>query len=129
MKKRIVRAAVLVLLLLAGVVVCGSLYLLRYSLRPEATMESKEASSYKYMYAEYPFLQGWVDSLRARDALRDTTITGQEGERLHALYAWAPEPTDRTAVIVSGDNTDITSMEDLAGRHTASMKFPAAVPG
>ena len=34
--------------------------------------------------------------------LRDTVIVGDGGERLHAVYAAAPEPTDRTAVIVHG---------------------------
>ena len=100
--KRIVRSLLVLLLLSAAVVTGGSLYLLSYSLTPDATMEAKNASSYKYMYAEYPFLQPWVDSLERTGALRDTVILGAEGERLHAIYAAAPEPTDRTAVIVHG---------------------------
>lgn len=35
-------------------------------------------------------------------ALRDTVIADPQGVRLHALYAAAPVPTDRTAVIVHG---------------------------
>lgn len=100
--KRIVRSVLVLLLLSAVVVTGGSLYMLSYSLTPDATMEAKNASSYKYMYAEYPFLQPWVDSLERTGALRDTVILGAEGERLHAIYAAAPEPTDRTAVIVHG---------------------------
>ena len=100
--KRIVRSLLVLLLLSAAVVTGGSLYLLSYSLTPDATMEAKNASSYKYMYAEYPFLQPWIDSLERTGALRDTVILGAEGERLHAIYAAAPEPTDRTAVIVHG---------------------------
>ena len=100
--KRIVRSLLLFLLLLAAALVGGGLYMLSYSLTPDATMEAKNASSYKYMYAEYPFLQPWVDSLERTGALRDTVILGAEGERLHAMYAAAPRPTDRTAVIVHG---------------------------
>ena len=100
--KRIVRSLLVLLLLSAVVVTGGSLYLLSYSLTPDATMAAKNASSYKYMYAEYPFLRPWVDSLERAGALRDTVILGSEGERLHAIYAAAPEPTDRTAVIVHG---------------------------
>ena len=100
--KRIVRSLLVLLLLSVVVVTGGSLYLLSYSLTPDATMEAKNASSYKYMYAEYPFLQPWIDSLERTGALRDTVILGAEGERLHAIYAAAPEPTDRTAVIVHG---------------------------
>ena len=65
-------------------------------------MQAKDASAREYMLAEYPFLRPWLDSLETSGALRDTTIVGVEGERLHALYAAAPEPTDRTAVIVHG---------------------------
>ena len=126
--KRIVRASVIVLLVVAALVVGGSFYLLRYSLRPDATMASKEASSYEYMYAEYPFLRGWVDSLRARDALRDTTITGQEGERLHALYAWAPEPTDRTAVIVHGYTDNAVRMLMIGYMYNHDLGFNILLP-
>ena len=53
--KRIIRIVVLVVLVVAAILVGGSLYLLRYSLRPEAAMEAKNATSYEYMYGEYPF--------------------------------------------------------------------------
>ena len=79
--KRIVRIVVVSVLLLAAIVAGGSLYMLSYSLRPDATMRAKNASSYEYMYGEYPFLRPWVDSLERTGALRDT---------------------DRTAVIVHG---------------------------
>lgn len=41
-------------------------------------------------------------------------------ERSDAYDFSDPYAYNRTAVIVSGDNTDITSMEDLAGKHTAN---------
>ena len=86
--KRIVRIVVVSVLLLAAIVAGGSLYMLSYSLRPDATMRAKNASSYEYMYGEYPFLRPWVDSLERTGALRDTVILGSEGERLHAIYGW-----------------------------------------
>lgn len=91
-------AAVLALVLTAG----GSCYMLAYSLRPEATIAAKDAAAYKYMYGEYPFLRGWVDSLQRAGALRDTVVAAPDGVRLHALYAAAPRKTGRTAVIVHG---------------------------
>ena len=100
--KRIVRSVVVLLVLLAAAIAGGSLYMLSYSLTPDATMQAKNASSYEYMYGEYPFLRPWGDSLERAGALRDTVIAGSGGERLHALYAAAPRPTDRTAVIVHG---------------------------
>ena len=127
-QKKILWSIVAVVILAATVVVGGAFYLLRYSLRPDAAMASKNASSYEYMYAEYPFLLGWVDSLRARDALRDTTIVGQEGERLHALYAWAPEPTDRTAVIVHGYTDNAVRMLMIGYMYNHDLGFNILLP-
>ena len=126
--KRIVRAVVIAVLVATAVVVGGSLYLLRYSLRPDATMEAKDASSYEYMYGEYPFLKPWVDSLKQRDALRDTVILGRDGERLHALYAWAPEPTDRTAVIVHGYTDNAVRMLMIGYLYNHDLGFNILLP-
>ena len=83
-------------------VVGGSLYLISYALTPSGTMRAKNESARRDMVAGYPFLGPWLDSLEARGALRDTTVAGPDGVRLHAIYAAAPRPTDRTAVIVHG---------------------------
>ena len=48
--------------------------MLGFSLRPEETMRAKNATAYEYMYAEYPFLRPWTDSLERAGALRDTVI-------------------------------------------------------
>lgn len=126
--KRALWIAAAAVVVAAAVTVGGAFYLLGYSLRPDATMEAKNATSYEYMYAEYPFLRGWVDSLRARDALRDTTIVGQEGERLHALYAWAPKPTDRTAVIVHGYTDNAVRMLMIGYLYNHDLGFNILLP-
>ena len=101
-KKRIRRIIAVFILLPIAAVIGGSFYMLAFSLRPDAKMREKNATAYEYMYAEYPFLRPWVDSLQTAGALRDTVIADPRGVRLHALYAAAPVPTDRTAVIVHG---------------------------
>ena len=83
-------------------VVGGSFYLLSYALTPDGVMRAKNASAREDMVAQYPFLGPWLDSLETTGALRDTTIAGADGVRLHAIYAAAPKPTDRTAVIIHG---------------------------
>lgn len=108
--RKILRWAVVAVIVAAVIVVGGSCYLLSYALRPDAVMREKHAEAYEYMYAEYPFLRPWVDSLEQHGALRDTVIAGQAGERLHALYVAAPEPTDRTAVIVHGYTDEAVRM-------------------
>ena len=126
--KRIVRSVVILLLVLAAVLAGGSLYMLSYSLRPDATIEAKNAASYKYMYAEYPFLRPWVDSLEHAGALRDTVIVGSEGERLHAIYAAAPRPTDKTAVIVHGYTDNAVRMLMIGYLYNHDLGFNILLP-
>ena len=126
--KRIVRIVVVSVLLLAAIVAGGSLYMLSYSLRPDATMRAKNASSYEYMYGEYPFLRPWVDSLERTGALRDTVILGSEGERLHAIYAAAPRPTDRTAVIVHGYTDNAVRMLMIGYLYNHDLRYNVLLP-
>ena len=70
------------MLLLTAAVIGGSFYMLGFSLRPEETMRAKNATAYEYMYAEYPFLRPWPDSLERAGALRDTVIVDPQGVRL-----------------------------------------------
>lgn len=88
--------------LLTALTAAGGCYLLSYALRPEALIRKRTAEARESMLRQYPFLGPWIDSLERSGALRDTVILGQEGERLHAIYAPAAEPTRRTAVIVHG---------------------------
>ena len=89
-----------VILLLLG----ASLYMLDYALKPEAleTRSRDIPGSYTYLYKDYPELRPWVDGLRTARALQDTLIRSERGERLHALYVRAAQPTGKTAVIVHG---------------------------
>ena len=119
--KRIVRIAAVVVLVVAAALLGGSFYLLSYALRPDAVMAEKEASSYKYMCEEYPFLEGWIDSLRTTGALR-------EGERLHAIYAAAPQPTDRTAVIVHGYTDNAVRMLMIGYLYNHDLGFNILLP-
>ena len=73
---------------------------------------------------EATFVEGeWDGLLAGLDAGRyDIMINGVDitEERSDAYDFSEPYAYNRTAVIVSGENTDITSMEDLAGKHTAN---------
>ena len=90
-KKNWIIGAIVFLLVLTGCTVGGSYYMLNFSLTPNAKIRAKDADSYEYMYANYPFLRPWVDSLNKVNALRDTFILNPEGIRLHAYYIAAPK--------------------------------------
>lgn len=80
----------------------GSFYMLGYSLTPKDNKGKDIPASYERVRSEYPFIRPWLDSLQTAGALRDTFIINPEGRQLHAIYAAAPVPTDKTAVLVHG---------------------------
>lgn len=70
------------------------------------------------------FAEGeWDGLLAGLDAGRyDVMVNGVDitPERMEAYDFSAPYAYNRTAVVVSGDNDEIQSMDDLAGKHTAN---------
>lgn len=128
MRKKVVYSIVIILLLLFGATVGGSFYMLGYSLTPNETILSKGASSYPYMYKDYPFLHPWIDSLRQVDALKDTFITNPEGIQLHAYYIRAPRPTKKTAVIVHGYTDNAIRMFMIGYLYNRDLQFNVLLP-
>lgn len=128
MRTKFVKSIFIILLLLVGVTIGGSYYMLGYSLRPNATVLSNNADSYMYMYKNYPFLHPWVDSLRQVDALRDTFITNPEGIQLHAYYIRAPRPTRKTAVIVHGYTDDAIRMFMIGYLYNRDLQYNVLLP-
>lgn len=104
--KKIVIAAIAVIVVLCAASLGGGWYMVDYALRPKAPEKDFRATdlrgSWEYMFHKYPLLEQWTDSLRQAEALRDTFITAPDGVRLHALYVTSPDSTARTAVIVHG---------------------------
>lgn len=96
------RALPAAFVLLVVAVVWGSFYLVSFALTPAKTVAAKYATSWRDVCAESPLMRDWIYDMRQSGTLCDTLITNPQGVRLHALYAAAPVPTDRTAVIVHG---------------------------
>lgn len=101
MKRKVVYGIIIFVLLIAGIMVGGSFYMLDYSLKPDHRGKN-EATSYQELFSTYPHLKPWIDSLQHASALRDTTFLNYEGRRLHGYYVKAAQPTTKTAVIVHG---------------------------
>lgn len=106
----------------------GSFYMLSYSLTPTHNTGKDIAGSYEYMFNEYPFIKPWVDSLQAIGALRDTFIVNDEGKKLHALFAEAPEPTDKTAIIVHGYTDNAVRMLMIGYMYNKELKYNILLP-
>ena len=117
--------------LLAVIVIAltgASFYMLGYSLRPEHNKGKDIPGSYEYMLSEYPQIKPWIDSLQTVGALRDTFIINPDGVQLHAIYAAAPEPTHKTAVIVHGYTDDCIRMLMIGYLYNKDLKYNILLP-
>ena len=106
----------------------ASFYMLGYSLRPEHNKRKDIPGSYEYMLSEYPQIKPWIDSLQTVGALRDTFIINPDGVQLHAIYAAAPEPTHKTAVIVHGYTDDCIRMLMIGYLYNKDLKYNILLP-
>lgn len=128
MNKKVFYTILVTLIILSGCTIGGSFFMLNYSLTPHAKIKLKDAETYAYMYKEYPYLKGWVDSLSQTKALKDTFITNREGVRLHAYYIRAARPTRRTAVIVHGYTDNAIRMFMIGYLYNRDLKFNVLLP-
>ena len=115
-----------IILLLFGV----GYYMLNYALKPEGleTRSRQISDTYAYLYEDYMELYSWIDSLRTTKALRDTVIQSKRGERLHALYVRAAQPTGRTAVIVHGYTDNAVRMLPIGHLYSHHLGYNILLP-
>ena len=69
---------------------------------PNRDTSHNPEKAYAQLFEELPEAQAWVEDMRSRNVLRDTFIIANDGRRLHAVYAPADVPTDKTAFIIHG---------------------------
>ena len=128
MKKNI-RYGLLGLLAVAVVALTGgSFYMLGYSLTPKDNKGKDIPGSYEYMHSKYPFITPWLDSLRTTGALRDTFIINRKGRQLHAMFASAAKPTDKTAVIVHGYTDNAIRMLMIGYLYNNDLNYNILLP-
>ena len=128
MKKNI-RYGLLGLLAVAVVALTGgSFYMLGYSLAPKDNKGKDIPGSYEYMHSKYPFITPWLDSLQTTGALRDTFIINRKGRQLHAMFASAAKPTDKTAVIVHGYTDNAIRMLMIGYLYNNDLNYNILLP-
>lgn len=125
-RKILLWLAVFVVVVMCGLFVVGN-YMLDYSLKPENRGRDIKGS-YQYMFAEYPYLKNWVDSIKTAGALKDTFVLNVDGMKLHAYYIEAPETTRRTAVIVHGYTDNAVRMFMIGYMYNRDLKFNVLLP-
>lgn len=92
--------AILIFVLIA--LFAGSEYMLNFALHPTKNKGRNYNKELAVMKSRYRWIDSWIDSLQKSNALRDTFVIASDGDRHHAIYAYAPKATPNTAVIVPG---------------------------
>ena len=127
--KRLVKYTLITLLIVAAVLMGAGFYMLDYALKPEGleTRSRHISDTYSYLYEDYPEMYFWIDSLRSK-AMRDTFIVSERGERLHAFYVRAAQPTGKTAVIVHGYTDNAVRMLPIGYMYNHQLGYNILLP-
>lgn len=125
--KKIIASITVFLIILGGIIIGGSLYMIDYSLRP-VNRGKDLAGSEAYMRQTYPQINHWLDSLKNNRLLKDTFIMADDGVKLHAYYAYASKPTRKTAVIVHGYTDSAIRMFHIGYLYNKSLNYNIIVP-
>lgn len=122
-KKRILYWISTFVLVLIAIVQFWSYRLCYIALHPP-----RDKATYESMGYSYPQISGWLDSIRAKGVLCDTTILNDKNERLYARWIAAPEPTNRTAVVLHGYQGSSLSMLMIGYMFNHDLGFNVLLP-
>ena len=117
----------LILLLLAVLSLnsCIGRMMCSYALLPKEHGNEIEADRAK-VESRYPGILAWYDALHEGGLLRDTTLIGEGGYRLHAIYGAAADPATAqgTAVVVHGYTDNHICFLNLVRMYRDSLTAP-----
>lgn len=104
-------------------------YMCNFSLLPEEHGNDFEGDRAK-TEGRYPGILAWYDDLHERGVFRDTTIIGEGGYKLHAIYAPAKDPANAqgTAVVVHGYTDNHIVFLNLDRMYRDSLNYNVMVP-
>lgn len=104
-------------------------YMCDYALLPEEHGNDIEGDRAK-TESRYPGILAWYDGLHERGVFKDTTITGEQGYTLHAVYAPAADPSKAagTAVVVHGYTDNHICFMNLVRMYRDDLGYNVMVP-
>ena len=125
--KRLITASITILAVIVVVLSGVGFYILHTALSPAKWAKDIDAT-YKRMFEDYPFLEGWVSSLNERGAINEMEVTAHDGTILHAIYIKADRPTKNTAVVIHGHKNNAVNMLHIAYLYHNDMGFNVLLP-
>lgn len=105
----------------------ASSFMIKFSLSPDPTRENIDSVAL-VLYGRYPDIKPWVDSIKTNNHLKDTFVVMPSGERHHAFYMEAPDPTNNTAIVVHGYRDSAIKFFYLMRMYNRDLGFNVLMP-
>ena len=104
-------------------------YMCNYALLPEEHGNDIEGDRAK-TESRYPGILAWYDNLHQNGTFRDTSLIGENGYKLHAVFASAAEPSkaEGTAVVVHGYTDNHICFLNLVRMYRDDLNYNVMVP-
>lgn len=104
-------------------------YMCNYALLPEEHGNDIPGDREK-TESRYPGIIKWYDDLHNSGVFRDTTIIGEGGYKLHAVYAPASKPADAqgSAIVIHGYTDNHICFLNLVRMYRDSLNYNVMVP-
>ena len=131
MKKKHIYIIGIVLAVVIAVFVClylASSYMLGYSLGYPKDERLSAEHWRSRMEKECPWTKNWIDSIYRYHCVRDTFVVMPSGYRAHAIYLYAPEKTEKTAVVVHGYKVRAEGMLHIAYMYNHDLEYNVLLP-
>ena len=127
MNKKIAKGILIAILSVILITLGASVFMIFYSLKPLHRGLNIE-QSYTDMYERYPYLEGWVDSLKQEKALKDTFLLNSNGVKLTGYYISAAQPTTKTALIIHGYTDNAIRMLMIGYLYNKDLGYNVVLP-
>lgn len=126
-KYGIVCVATVVLLIVAALA-GGSSYMLSYSLGYQPQDRKSAEAQRERIRKECPWTVSWMDSVYQHHCVKDTFVMMPSGYKAHAIYLYAPRPTEKTAVVVHGYKVRAEGMLHIAYLYNHDLGYNVLLP-
>lgn len=110
------------------IIVITSYFMLQMAVKPQPDRRHDIQGCYDEVYASYPDMRTWHDSLVALNRWRDTTIMAEDGLRRHAIVLQHPGQASGATVMLHGHNDNAVRMMRYAYLHYEMLNRDVVLP-
>lgn len=130
MKKILVKALIVLAAAISLSSCVAGRFMCNYALRPKDHGTDFEATRTKIDERYDGVISNWYDPLYAAGVFKDTTIVGENGYRIHAVYAPAIDPSTAqgTAIVIHGYTNNHLTFSNLTRMYRDSLNYNVFVP-